>query len=124
MSRSVPEWCGKTPNTKVPDRVRVRIFERAEGKCGCCGRKIGAGESWDLEHTIALINGGAHAESNMVPWLREHHKSKTKDDMSIKAGIYSKKLAALGLKKSRWRPMPGTKRSGWKRKLDGTVERR
>ena len=26
-TRRVPEWVGATPDTRVPDRVRVRVFE-------------------------------------------------------------------------------------------------
>ena len=33
MTRSVPEWIGKTPDQKVPDRVKVRIFDREGGVC-------------------------------------------------------------------------------------------
>lgn len=65
MARSVPIWVGKTDDTAAPPRVRARVFERCSGKCGQCGRKIGAGESWTLEHVIALINGGRNAEDNL-----------------------------------------------------------
>lgn len=63
--RSVPEWKGATPDTPAPPRVRLRVFERCEGKCGQCGRKIRTGEGWTLEHLIALVNGGANAERNL-----------------------------------------------------------
>ena len=65
MSRSVPEWIGKTDNTPVPDRVRIRVFDAKEGKCHSCGRKIRAGERWTCEHLVAIINGGANAERNL-----------------------------------------------------------
>lgn len=65
MPRSVPEWVGKTDDTPAPPRVRVRVFERCERKCGQCGRKIRPGENWTLEHVIALINSGQNRESNL-----------------------------------------------------------
>ena len=40
MSRAVPEWIGKTPDTKVPPRVRLRVFEKHDGTCHISGRKI------------------------------------------------------------------------------------
>jgi 5-methylcytosine-specific restriction protein A len=65
MPRSVETWIGKTPDSPAPPRVRLRVFERCEGKCGQCGRKIRPGEHWTLEHLIALINGGRNAEDNL-----------------------------------------------------------
>jgi len=53
MSRALPEWFGKTPNTPAPARVRIRIFERCEGKCHISGRKIAPGEPWELDHNMA-----------------------------------------------------------------------
>ena len=32
LSRSVPEWIGKTDDTPAPPRVRLRVLERCEGK--------------------------------------------------------------------------------------------
>jgi 5-methylcytosine-specific restriction protein A len=46
--RALPEWIGKTADSAVPARVRVRIFDRYEGRCQCgCNRKIMAGEACD-----------------------------------------------------------------------------
>lgn len=65
MPRSVPEWVGRDDDTAAPPRVRLRVFERCEGKCGQCGRKIRTGEGWTLEHLIALVNGGENRERNL-----------------------------------------------------------
>ena len=65
MPRSVETWVGATPDTPAPLRVRVRVFEAKKGRCHRCGRKIGAGDHWTLEHLIALINGGRNAEDNL-----------------------------------------------------------
>jgi len=81
------------------------------------------GEAWDCDHRIALINGGGHRESNLFLILKEHHKAKTALDVAEKAKIYAVRKKHLGLKKSK-RPMIGSKASGWKRKMDGTWERR
>ena len=85
MTRSVPEWIGSTPDAKVPPRVRVRIFEREEGRCHLSGRKIRPGDLWDLDHKVALINGGEHRESNLFPALRDKHREKTREDVAIKS---------------------------------------
>jgi len=122
--RSVPEWRGKSDDDRVPDRVRLRIFARFGGRCGCgCDRFIYVGESWDADHIIALINGGQHRESNLRPVLREHHKIKSRQDVALKAKIYAGRKQHLGLKRPK-RPIPGSRASGWKRKMDGTVVKR
>lgn len=85
--RAVVEWVGKTPNSKVPPRVKLRIWEREHGMCHLSGRKILTGEPWDIDHKIALANGGAHCESNLFPALRDKHKEKTKADVAEKSKI-------------------------------------
>ena len=87
--RSLPEWIGSSPDAKVPDRVRLRIFEREGGKCWISGRKIRPGEPWDLDHKVALINGGEHRETNLFPALRDKHRKKTAEDVAEKAKTYA-----------------------------------
>lgn len=113
MSRALPEWIGRTPDSTVPPRVRLRIFLRYDGCCQCgCNRLIRPGEAWDLEDTIAIINGGERRESNLKPWLAEHHKNKTKVDVAEKSRVYRKRASHHGLKKPRtirtWRKFDGT----------------
>lgn len=76
--RRVPEWIGSHPDAKVPDRIRDRVFARAKGVCHLSGRKIQAGEKWELEHIKPLSMGGEHRETNLAPALVAHHKEKTK----------------------------------------------
>lgn len=86
--RSVPEWVGKSPDAAIPPRVRLRVFENHGGTCHLSGRKISAGQQWDCDHVVALINGGEHRESNLAPALREVHRKKTADDVAIKSKTY------------------------------------
>jgi 5-methylcytosine-specific restriction protein A len=97
MARALPEWIGSGPDATIPPRVRLRIFDRYEGRCQCgCNRKIMAGEKWDCEDTVAIINGGERRESNLKPWLTEHHKVKTKADVAEKAVVYRKRAKHVG----------------------------
>lgn len=124
MTRAVPLWFGKTAGTPVPDRVRVRVFARYNGRCQCgCYRAIRSGEAWQLDHKQALINGGPHAEDNLWPLLSEHHKEKTADDVAVKSKTARMAKKHLGIKKS-GRPMVGSKASPWKRKMNGELVRR
>lgn len=110
--REVPEWVGKTPDTPAPPRVRLRVFERHGGVCYLSGRKIMAGEKWQLEHPQALINGGENRESNLAPALVEPHKVKTAADMKRKSKDYRVRAKHAGVKKprsiTRWRKMNGS----------------
>lgn len=125
MARELPEWIGKTDDTPIPPRVRARVFERDKGICQCgCTIKIQAGMSWDTDHAIAIINGGENRESNLRTLLTAHHKQKTMADVQEKSRVYQKRLKHIGLKKPKGRPMFGSKASGFKKKMDGTVERR
>lgn len=85
MPREVPEWIGKTPDTKIPDRVKLRIMEREGNRCWISGRVIRPGDLYDFDHKIALINGGEHRESNLFPALRDKHKAKTREDVAEKS---------------------------------------
>jgi 5-methylcytosine-specific restriction enzyme A len=96
--RELPEWIGATPDSKVPPRVRVRVFQRYGGRCQCgCNRAIRPGEAWDCEDTIALINGGERREGNLKPWLSEHHPKKTAQDVAEKSRVYRKRAKHIGV---------------------------
>lgn len=125
MTRTVPEWIGSNPDASVPPRVRLRIFDRYGGRCQCgCGRKIMAGEPWQCDDKIALINGGERRESNLWPMLTEHHKAKTKQDVAIKSKTYRVRSRHLGIRKSVSRPLPCGRDSPFKKRMDGSVVRR
>lgn len=125
MTRALPEWRGKTDDSAVPARVRLRIFNRFGGICQCgCGRKIAVGELWDAEDEQAIINGGERRERNLRPFLKEHHPEKTKRDVAIKSKTYAMARKHRGIKrKPKGRPMAGTKLSGIRRRMSGMVER-
>lgn len=109
MARSVDEWIGSTPDAKVPPRVRVRIFEREGGRCWISGRKIKPGDLWDLDHKVALINGGEHRESNLFPALRDKHREKTRADVAEKAktaAVKAKHILPRAPSKMRGRGFP------------------
>lgn len=124
MPRSTEEWIGKTDDSVAPPRVRLRVFLKFDGTCQCgCGTKINH-KPWQLDHKTALINGGENRESNLWPLLTEHHKTKTAQDSAEKSRTYYKRLSNYGIKSRSGRPMPGSKASGWKRKISGEWVRR
>ena len=110
--RSIDEWIGKSDDSPVPAGVRLRIFDRCGGRCHVSGRLIRAGERWDLDHIIALGNGGRHRESNLAPALTAPHREKTTQDVKEMATVRRKRKKHLGIQ-SRKRKIPG-------RRFDGT----
>jgi 5-methylcytosine-specific restriction protein A len=105
MSRATKEWIGRNPDSKIPPRVKLRVFERHGGVCHLSGRKIAAGEPWDCDHVIALVNGGLNRERNLAPALRDKHRQKTADDVAEKAKVARKAKANLGLKTAPAKPI-------------------
>lgn len=85
--RTVPEWIGKTADSRIPDDVKLRIWERERGRCWLTGRKIRPpADSYDFEHKIALAlwtgEGHGNRESNIALALRDKHREKTKRDVA------------------------------------------
>lgn len=122
MPRSVAEWIGKTENTPIPPRVRLRVFERNQGLCQCgCEMVIFAGDKWETDHLVALINGGENRESNLRTLLAKHHKTKSAEDVALKAMVTRKRMSHLGIKRRKGPPMAGSRGSKFKKRVDGTV---
>ena len=109
--RQTKEWIGKSDDAKVPDYVRLRVFNHHNGICHISDRKITAADAWELEHILALCNGGEHREANLAPALAKPHKIKTRDDLAIKAKNDRVRKKHLGLKRprtiTRWRRFSG-----------------
>jgi 5-methylcytosine-specific restriction protein A len=102
---------------------RARIFDAAGGICHLCGCKITVGEPWDVEHVIALEISGDDSDDNLRPAHRSCHAAKTAADAGLIAKarrVHAKHIGAHRAKAT----IPGSKASGWKRKIDGTTVRR
>ncbi len=99
IGRSTEEWVGKTADTPIPDRVKLRVFERYGGICYLSGIRIQAGMKWELEHIKALCNGGENRESNFAPALIDPHKVKTAQDRKEKAKSDRIRKKHLGITK-------------------------
>jgi 5-methylcytosine-specific restriction endonuclease McrA len=124
MTRATPEWHGKTDETAPPPRVKARIVMAQDGICACgCGVKLGAaGEPIEFDHEVALINGGENRESNLRALRRPCHAVKTKADVAEKAKVARVRAQHLGFKAPK-RKIPGSKGTGLRKRMDGTVVR-
>jgi 5-methylcytosine-specific restriction endonuclease McrA len=83
IGRSVPEWVGKTPDAAIPARVKLRVWERCNGRCALTGKKIMPGDAHDYDHIIPLGLGGEHREGNLQLVSAEAHKQKTRADVDM-----------------------------------------
>jgi 5-methylcytosine-specific restriction protein A len=123
MSRAVGEWIGRTDDEAIPPRVKVRIFERAGGKCAKCERPIAGSVRPAYDHIVPLIAGGGNRESNLqLLCVSPCHAEKTRADVAEKSMVARKRMKHLGIRKpSRF---PGSRDSRWKKRMDGSVVRR
>jgi 5-methylcytosine-specific restriction endonuclease McrA len=108
-----------TTRRPISSSKRLAIFEAAGGRCHICGLKI-RGKEWDVEHVRPLGLLGADDMSNLAPAHRVCHSPKTAADVASIAKAKRQKIAHIGAYKTR-NPIPGSKRSKWKRKINGQV---
>lgn len=119
--RSTPEWIGKTDDTPIPQRVQDRVCAKSNDACVTCSRRVGGKLKPEIDHTIPLILGGKNRESNLQLLCNECHGLKTKRDVKIKAKVARVRQKDLGIRKTSSNPMPGSKASKFKKRVDGTV---
>lgn len=104
-ARSVPEWRGKTPDTRPPLQVQLRILERQGGKCAITGHKFRPGDKKRLDHRIPAADQGENRESNLQ-WLWETpHKEKTAKEAAVRKTVRKLAKTHAGLKAPPARPM-------------------
>jgi len=114
-----------TRRMKITRGMRARVFVAAEGKCFLCGLKIDAPkQKWEVDHWTPLWLGGADTEENMRPLHVHCHAGKSSNEAPVRAKSNRTRAKHIGLHKAKGRPMPGTKASGIRKRMNGTVERR
>ena len=109
--RQVPEWQGKNDDSSIPPRVKVRVFERARGRCVLCTLEIRGKLRPAYDHCVALINGGENREGNLQLLCVPCHAEKTGADVAEKSAVARKRTRAIGIKRprtiTRWRKFNG-----------------
>lgn len=102
MSRSVNEWVGRSDDSKIPDRVRQRVFDRDDGICHICKLTIKVPyETWQADHVVALINGGENRETNLSPAHSPCHIGKTAIDLKEKSKVAKIRAKFTGVKRAK-----------------------
>ena len=107
------------------DKTKLDEWQSAGGKCRDCKVKLRPGMPREYHHIIPANVGGGHELANC--WLLCvpcHGVRTTKTDTPQAARTKRIEKAAAGITKPKGKPLPGTKRSGWKKKMNGQVEKR
>jgi 5-methylcytosine-specific restriction endonuclease McrA len=109
----------------ISTRDRAKIFAGEGGVCHVCLGKIQVGEAWDVSHEIPLALGGDDCGDNLRVAHRKCHASVTRvEDIPAIAKAKRREAAHTGTKAKSRRPMPGSRASGLRKRMDGRVERR
>lgn len=105
--------------------TKESAWKRCGGKCEECGKQIRSGHGPEYDHIIeAWLGGSADLENCAV--LCAHCHSKKTATQSIPQIAKTKRVISKRIKADRpsRRPMPGSKASGLKKHMDGSVSRR
>lgn len=104
--------------------VKLAAWQRSGGNCEICSARLYPGR-FRYDHRKPDTFGGEPTIENCVVQCDACDKTKTYGQ-DIPAIAKSSRVRAkfLGLKKPKSRPMFGTKRSGFKRKFNGSIEKR
>ena len=103
-------------------KVRALAFERAGGHCEGCTARLMPGR-FAYDHILPDALGGEPTLENCAVICRACHDDKThKADVPRIAKMKRQKSAHLGARKSA-RPLPGSRASGIRRRMNGTVEK-
>jgi 5-methylcytosine-specific restriction protein A len=105
-------------------KMRLQIFQSANGVCDICAGKIQVGERWEVSHRTPIELGGADDPSNWFPAHYKCHRVQTAEiDIPAIAKAKRREARNIGAKRSS-RPMPGSRASGLRKHFDGTVSKR
>ncbi len=86
----------------------ARIFQACGGRCHKCSRKLGPGDDYDIDHVVALENGGTDDDTNLAPCCDWCHVEKTADDHG-QAG-HGRRMATRHTVPKRFRQSKGWRR--------------
>ena len=109
---------------EFPRAIRIEAFTRCKGFCEGCGTYLHP-HGFHYDHILPCGLGGKATLDNcqVLCWPCHMQKTCGEERKSMaKADRVGKKWR--GEKKLRGRPIPGSKASGWRKRMNGTVERR
>lgn len=103
--------------------TKLAAFQRSNGFCEQCDAKLFPGNI-EYHHDKECAFEGTSDLDNCFCLCRACHSMITKKRAAVIAKSNRIRNAHLGIKPRQSRPMPGSKASGIRKRMDGTVERR
>jgi len=113
---------GTTKRGRLTSRDRREIWERERGHCMLCNAKLQVGR-FIFEHVRALELGGTDTKDNIRLTCKSCATEKTRDDHSRAAHAKRQKSSVLGIKAPSRTPLPGSRASGIRKRMNGKVEK-
>lgn len=94
-----------------------------EGKCADCQCKTGGANGLEWDHVTPLAMGGDDTLDNLQPLCRACHKAKTAQDKAHIGKAKRMNQRQAGIPRQTRSKIPGSKGTGFRRKINGTTER-
>ena len=116
-------YIAPTKRSSMTKARAARIFLQRNGICYLCGTQI-RGEIYEIEHPEELADGGSDNDADLYPVHIRCHKAKTAAARAPRSKRNNLVTAGWQSKPRKSAPMPGSKLSKFKRRMNGTVERR
>ncbi len=103
--------------------TKLKAWTRCGGRCEMCDHKLGVGKH-EFHHNKEDTFGGNNDLGNCAVLCLVCHKEVTGKQAAVIAKSNRQRNKSLGIRAKGGRPLPGTKASGLRKRMDGTVERR
>jgi 5-methylcytosine-specific restriction enzyme A len=113
-----------SPRREFSAKVKVAAFERSGGYCEKCTARLVPGR-YAYDHVLPDALGGEPTLANCEVLCDACHGAKThRDDVPRIAKMKRQRARHIGAEARSPRPLPGGRKSPWRKKIDGTVVRR
>lgn len=124
MARTTKEWIGRTDDSRAPKTVFDRIWEKQGGRDATTGLQFQPGDQVVVDHIVPLADGGENRESNLQLITLKTHKLKTAREAMERAEYRAKRGKHRGYKRKPRSSFQTNRDGPFKKRMDGTVERR
>ena len=131
MGASLPDCKWQLPEKRKPltRRQFAQLYLAQNGACACCARKLGREGTQEVEiideHLQPLWALGSNDLSNRELWCKECATVKTGEEATQRAKEHRVRDKFIGAWKPKGNPIPGSRRSAWKKTVDGrTIKRK
>lgn len=116
MSRSVPEWIGRSDDSMPSDACKRRILDRQGECCAITGVAFRDGVKAEFDHIVPLWLDGENRETNLQAITREAHAAKTKTEATVRA-----KVNRIRIKRVLGKKQSGLSNTRFKKLMSGEV---